>query len=277
MSSTGATTPRQTSLFVDLDVWEQVHAQVQKTDKRIELAGVLAEKDPVMVLELLRGANLMAINEGKAPLMTSKTALVRLGLEGTNELLASIKTNPRLTNESLLKHFEDVRHDCTHIGGLSGEIATVLARNLKDDAVTVGLFVNLGELIAIPFLGEKYLAAADGNSRAKILYRLEKDHSFNTEQIGLDYLKHVGMPEPIVSVIDREAKPRITARQILKAVTQVARELYFAAREDKLEKFKPGETLPLKSTLRLMQLKDIEHKNIFERVCDYVLREKVMR
>lgn len=275
MSQSG-TNYLQVQLFVDLATLEQVHTQIQQTNKRIELAGDLAEHDPVFVLELLRAANLMAVSEGKAPLTNTRTALVRLGLEGANELIGGVKGKDRIENPALLKHFEKVRKNCARIGGLAGTIAEVLAPNLKEDAIAIGSLLNIGELVAIAHLKDKYLEAAEGNARAKLLYRLEKDHNFDTEKAGVNYLKHCGLPEPIISIIDRDAKPQMPARQILKPVTATAIELYYATLDDKLDKFKPGETLPLKSTLRMMQLKEPQHKAIFEKVCDYVVKEKVL-
>jgi HD-like signal output (HDOD) protein len=276
MNQPGSNSPLVVQLFPSKEIRERVVEKIAEINKRIELAGDIAVRDPVLVLELLRASNVMAVADGKAPLTNVNTALVRLGTEGTQSFLDELAGRPALSTPELSTYFEKVRSDCSHIGGLAGNIADVLARNLRDDAVSIGDLMNIGELVCIQFLEQGYVDAADGNSRAKLLYRLEKDHGIDVEKLGVNYLKRCGMPEPVLSIIDREAKPRMPARQILKPVCATAVELYYAAIDGKLDKYRPGETLPLKSTLRMMQLKDAQHKAIFEKVSEYVIKEKLL-
>lgn len=257
------------ALYANTTALRNTRIKIAELEKRIENAGSTASRDPVLVLEIIRAANIMAVSEGKAPLTTVNTSLVRLGSKSAAELLDSLSERQSLGDDASEEAFEKVRKDCAHIGTLAGLVSEVLARNLREDAQTIGTLLMIGELVAISHLKDIYLEAAALSARSKMLYRLEKDHRCNFEDLTVSYLTKWGMPEPILSVIDRNAQPRMPARQILKPICSNACELYYAALEGKLEKFAPDQTLPLKSTMRVMQLKDAQHKAIYEKVSEY--------
>lgn len=134
--------------------------------------------------------------------------------------------------------------------------------------------MRIGDLVAILHLGAEYVALASENVRNKVLYRLEKDHNFSVESVGVEYLRRLGMPEDVLFCVDRDSQSKTkTDRNIAKGICQAAHEFVTAVETDKWNKYAPGETLPPKSAVRMLQIPTHQYENIYTKLSGMLLPE----
>ncbi|MCB0317709.1 MAG: HDOD domain-containing protein [Bdellovibrionales bacterium] len=246
---------------------------VGDTEKRQDAAAEIAQKDPVIVMELLKTANALAFTEGKPPITTPRGAIIRLGATTTIEVLDKIKGFPKLANPDLSKLLEEVRNTCVKIAETAKLISGIKAQNLVEDCYTAGLLCNVGELIAVIHLTENFLKIVQENSnRSKVLYRLEKDHSFDIEKMSSSYLKRAGIPEGILFAIDKDMQTKTPNRAIMKLIIASSIELVMAFESIRWDKIAPDKNLPPKSSLRMLSLSDSQYESLYERAGEILFK-----
>jgi hypothetical protein len=156
-------------------------------------------------------------------------------------------------------------------------LAEVAAKNLQDDCHTSGLFMFVGDLLAVAHLGQTYVKLHAANSPSGLLYKLAQEHRFDVEKMGLGYLQRQGIPDSVTFAIDREGKTRSADRAIMKPVCFASAEIIDAFDTNRWEKLAPGKQLPPKSSLRLLQLSDNQYLKIYEKASEYLFNEKMMQ
>lgn len=243
----------------------QLKTIVSDTTKRADQAAALANTDPIIVLELLRTANGMAYSEGKPPVTTAKQAIVRLGADGSVDAVESMAGGSSYS-EKTAQAFETARTRCVLLAKIAEKMSSTLLKNFVEDTFTAGIFLNIGELVTINKLQDKYVEIVEANSRTKLLYRLEKDHKINLERVAVEHLKKAGVPDLILFAIDSSMTAPQPARALMKPICASSEEFLTFYEGNRWEKIKPGETLPVKSTLRMLPITEAQYKTVYEGV-----------
>lgn len=254
----------------DKIVWDESRRLVTDKNIRVEDLAVCASQDPVIVIELLKTANAMYFSGGRPPITSTKTAIIRLGLEVVTETLENLKKRPAFENEDVAHWFEIHRSRCKRASIVSRILAESLAKILADDCQAAGLLIAVGEMVAVAHFAEHYVKLSEDLSRSGINYRLAQDFKFDVEKVGLLYLRRNGMPETLLFALDREAILKTPERAIMKPLIMSAGEMIDAFDSNRWEKLAPGKTLPSKSSLRLLQMQDSTYLKLYERASEYL-------
>ncbi|MBX7144886.1 MAG: HDOD domain-containing protein [Oligoflexia bacterium] len=260
----------------DLPVWQEARRLVTDKNIRVEDLAIVAAQDPAIVIELLRTSNAMFFSGGRSPITSVKTAIVRLGSDVVLETLDKMKERQPLENEDIKHWFDMHRNRCKRTSIVATILAEALARTLVDDCQAVGLFMFVGEMLAVLHLGETYTKLAEDLSRSGINYRLAQDHKFDVEKMGVTYLRRHGVPEALLFVLDRDARARTPDRAIMKPLCQAAAEMVDAFDNNRWEKLAPGKTLAPKSALRMLQMNEAQYLRIYERVSEYLFSLRML-
>lgn len=254
----------------DPDIWIESRRLVADKNLRVEALATCTSQDPVVVMELLRKANALYFSSGRSAISTARTAIVRLGSDVIIEILEKMKDRPPFENEEVHYWFELHRSRCRRTAIVARILAEGLARQLADDCQTASLFLHLGEMLAVAFFREEYVALTENLSRSGIIYRLAQEQKFSTEEMGVAYLRRYGIPESIIAAIDRDARSRTPERTIMKPLCSAAAEIVDAFDMNRWEKIAPGKTLPPKSSLRMLQISENQYLKIYERCAEYL-------
>ena len=256
-------------------VWREARRLVTDRAVRVEDFATCCAQDPVIGMELLRISNAMYFAGGRSPITTIKTSIVRLGHDVVLETLDKLAQRPFLENEEVHHWFEIYRNKCKRSSIVSRILAEAVARTLSDDCQSAGLFVCVGEMLAVAHFREEYVQLAEEHSRGGINYYLGHKFRFDVEQMGLKYLRKNGLPEALLFAIDREAQVRSPDRAILRPLCMAATEMLDAFDANRWEKLAPGRSLPPKSSLRLLQMNDQQYLKVYERVAEYLFSERL--
>ena len=254
----------------DPDVWIESRRLVGDKNLRVDDLATCSSQDPVVVMDLLRTANAMYFSSGKSAISTARTAIVRLGSDVIIDILEKMKTRPVFENEDVRHWFELHRSRCRRSAIVARILSEALARTLCDDCQTAALFLHVGEMLAVAYFREEYVKLAEDLSRSGIVYRLAQEQKFNTEEMGLMYLRRQGIPEVIIAAIDREARVRTPERAIMKPLCLAAAEMVEAFDMNRWEKIAPGKKLPPKSALRMLQFSENQYLKVYERCSEYL-------
>jgi len=259
----------------DIRVWAEARKLVGDREIRIEDLAICSSQDPVIVIELLRTANAMFFSGGRSPISSVKAALVRLGSDVVQETFDKLRERSLLTDEAS-RWFEIHRSRSKRTAIVARVLGEALARQLSDDCQTAGLLMHAGELLAVAHFKETYAKLAEEHQRSGVNYRLQQDHKFDVERMGLSYLKRQGVPESILFAIDRDGRSRAADRAIMKPLCQAAAELVDAFDTNRWEKVAPGRTLHPKSALRLLQMNEGQYLKIYERCSEYLFSARLL-
>lgn len=256
-------------------IWQRAKALAKDKTARVDELAVCVSQDPVLVLELLKISNALFFSPGSNPITSAKTAIVRLGSDAVIELFDKFSEREEFEDEDCSKWFEFYRAKAKRTSIVCRVLAQSLAPNLKEDCQTSGLFVSIGEMLAVSFLKEKFVDLANNKNSTTLPYHLTQHLSFDPEKIGLNYLRHNGIPENLIFPIDRDARPKQASMTIMRPLVMSARELVDAFDNDRWEKVAPGQKLSSKSNIRLLQMNDSQYMKIYERVAEYLFSEKL--
>lgn len=259
----------------DARVWGEARKLVADKSIRVEDLAVCASQDPVIVIELLRTSNAMFFAGGRSPITSVKTAIVRLGSDVVLDTLEKMRERPPFDNERVQHWFETHRSRCRRTAIVARLLGEAVARNLADDCQTAGLFVFLGEMLAVAHFGTLYANLADKSSRTAVNFRLLQDHKFDVEKMGLNYLRRAGIPEVLLFAIDRDARSRSPERAVLRPLCTSAGELVDAFDNNRWERFAPGKVIPSKSAIRMLQMNDSQYLKVYERASEYLFSAKL--
>jgi HD-like signal output (HDOD) protein len=256
-------------------IWTRAKTLARDKTARVDELAVCVSQDPVLILELLKISNALFFSPGSNPITSAKTAIVRLGSDAVIELFEKFNDREEFEDEDCNKWFEFYRAKAKRTSIVCRVLAQSLAPNLKEDCQTSGLFVAIGEMLAVAFLKEKFVDLANNKNPSTLPYHLTQRLSFDPEKIGLNYLRFNGIPENLIFPIDRDARPKQASMTIMRPLVMSARELVDAFDNDRWEKVAPGQKLSSKSNIRLLQMNDAQYMKIYERVAEYLFSEKL--
>ncbi len=257
-------------------VLQEARRLVADRTTRIEDLALCASQDPVIAMELLHVANAMFFAGGRSPISVVKTAMVRLGADVVLEVFDKIAERPQLADPNVGKWFEMHRLRGRRASIVATILAEALARPLVDEIQVAALFIFTGDMLAVAHLRERYAKLAEMSSRASLLCKLSQDLRFNVEAMGISYVKRQGIPESIVSALDRDSRPRAQDKLIMKPICFAASEFVDAFDIGRIDKFSPGKTIPPKSALRSLQFTDAQYLRIYERIAEYLYSVKMI-
>lgn len=257
-------------LPVDPVVWSEARKLVGDKKVRVEDLAACFLQDPVLIIELLKTANAIYFADGKPPITSIVTSIIRLGSQVVQELLESLKEREQYQNEDV-SHWVNIHRSRGKRTSIVARIfAEAIAKPLSDDCQAAGLLSAIGEMLAVGFFQDKYVNLAEDLSRSGLIYRLSQDYKFDTEKMGLLYLRRQGIPEMLLFALDREAQTRSPDRAIMKPLVMSASELVEAFDGNKWERLAPGKPLSSKSNIRLLQISDSQYLKVYERAGEYL-------
>jgi len=256
-------------------VWGQAIKMASNKNVRTEDLSFCVGQDPVLVLELLKTANALYFSGGRPPITAASTAIVRLGSETVIETLQGLREREHIGDATACALFEIHRNRGKRCSIIARMLAEITAKTFQDDCSTGGLFMYIGEMLAISYFGPLYVRLQESNSPSGLLYKLAHEHKFDVEKMGLGYLQRQGIPDSILFAIDREGKTRSQDRAIMKPVCFASSEVVDAFDSNRWEKLAPGRQLNPKSTLRLLQLSDNQYLKFYEKASEYLFNEKI--
>ena len=247
-------------------VWSEAVVKLGDPRAKMNAGAALVYEDPVLAIELLRTACSVLYSADKPPVTTIKGAIERLGATVTLATFEDyLKTTPEISDPGISKWVEFFRSRCVRAGKVARVLAEILASSLVDDCQLAGELMYIGDILAVLHFGKTYVEMADANNRTKVLYRLEKDHQFSVDTVGVNYLRKYGIPEIVLFALDEKATVKAPTRVIMKPILSAASELVVAFDDQKWEKYAPGTALPVKSALRILKITDLQYVNIYER------------
>lgn len=268
--------PTDLILPVDAVVWREVRRMVGDRSVKVDDVSTIASQDPILVLEVLKTANALFYSGSTQPITSVKTAIVRLGSEVSLETVENLRGRQSSYSPEVANWFEHFRKKSRRNSIIARILAETLAKNLADECQTSGLFMYIGEMLAVAHFQDEYVRLASEQSRAGMLYHLSQKLKFDVERIGLDFLRKNGLPEILIFPIDRDARPKTPDRAILRPICQSAVELLEAFDLNKWEKLAPGQKLPPKSILRSLNLNDNQYLKVYERCAEFLFSMKML-
>lgn len=273
--SRGATGPLAVQFPADPVIWNEARRLAGDKNVRVEELATAAAQDPVVVIELLRISNAMYFAGGRSAITSARTAIVRLGSDVVIGCLDEIKTRPSIVDPDVSHYLEIHRSRAKRTAIVARILAEALNRPMADDCQTAGLLTSIGEMIAVVHFEHRYVSLAEEYSRQGVLYRLVNELRFDPEKMGLEYLRKSGIPEALLFALDREARARSRERAIMKPLTMAAVEMVDSFDSNRWEKIAPGQTIPPKSNLRLLQITDAQYLRIYERSSEYLFSARL--
>ena len=274
-SLTKPTGPFSRTFFPNALVWNESIRLASNKNIRVEDLALCCSQDPVIVIELLKTANALYFSGGRPPITTATTAIIRLGSETVIEALQGLATRPPIESENVKRLFEIHRNRGKRCAIIARMLAELVAKTVQDDCHTSGLFMFVGDLLAVAHFGETYVKLHSANSPSSLLYKLAQDHKFGVEKMGLSYLQRQGIPDSVLFAIAREGKTRSQERAVMKPLCFASAEIIDAFDTNRWERIAPGKQLPLKSSLRLLGLSDSQYLKVYEKASEYLFNEKI--
>ncbi len=259
----------------DSVVWNEARRMIMDKSLRVTDFATIATQDPVLVIELLRKSNALFFAGGRSPITSVKTAIVRLGYDVVLEMLELLADRKPLEDEEARRWFEVFRNRCKRTSILAMILAESVARALSDDCQASAVLSSVGDMLAVSFFKERYVALAEEHSRSGTNYQLSHNLHFDVEEMGLRYLRKHGIPEALLFAIDREAQNRTPDRAVMRPICFGAIEMLEAFDANRWEKLAPGRTLAPKSSLRLLQMSDSQYLRVYERAAEYLFSARL--
>ena len=257
------------------EILSRVRSMVVDTKLRVDSISDIAALDLALVMGFFKVASSTHFSAGKPPVSNMKMAIERLGAESCIEVLDEISTYESPKDPSILAWLNTYRDRCRRIAEICRILAEFLATTLADDVQCSGIFVFVGDILAVMHFGLDYVKLAKDMPRSKVVYRLEKDHKFEMRKISINYLKKHGIPELVLSPLDPESQNKIASRGVLKVLVSAAEEFISGFDAEKWDKFAPGATIPPNSSIRLLKLTEQQYTNLYEKMGSYLAGEKV--
>ncbi len=255
-------------LPVDKGLCREAIRLASDKSKPIEEVAVFCAQDPAIVLEFMKVANQFQVGGDKARIVSTKSAIMRLGNQESIKLLQNLME--REDPESPEERFElkKIRYRALRIGILSQIIAEAVARPYSDECYTAGLMSPIGQLVALMHLKERYLAASLNNSNSGTLLNLLRDHRFDCAKYGDNYLRRNGLLESIINIISEDSISSVKERIVLPVIIKAAIELVEAFDLNRFERYAPGKQLQPKSAFRAFSIQPQQYSKIYERASE---------
>jgi HD-like signal output (HDOD) protein len=258
-------------------VWSEASRLARRRDLKVSDLALCALQDPVIVLELLKKANAMFFSAGRPPITNAATALTRLGSEVINEVLEELFAREPIEDLEIRKVFELHRNRCKRAGILSHMLAEVVSKQIAEECHTAGLFMFVGDMLAAQHLGTRYVKLYNSQNFVTVQCKLAQEHKFDPEKMGLSYLQKNGLPDLVVTAINRSSNTKNPERAPMRPICFAAAEIIDSFDNEKWDKLAPGRQLPPKSALRFLQISGSTYLKLYERASEYLYLEKAAR
>ncbi len=241
---------------------------------RISELTVCVAQDPVIVLEILYVVNSLTKLRLPSPVTTIQNAVVHLGSHRVINVIDDLCQRPEVDPERMFRAFEALRSQAKKTSMIARILAMATNKELADEAQVVALMANLGLMLGCLNMGSRFVDMAGNLSRAKFLYNLAVEESFDVRSVQLQYLSRFGIPEGLLSVIDPTAATNDKSRMTLKVIVDSAQEMVDADAEDKWYRFKPGSLSSTNSTVGLLEMSEQQYRKVYDRCSQYFIVSK---
>ncbi len=258
-------------------VWSEASRLARRRDLKVSDLSLCALQDPVIVLELLKKANAMFFSAGRPPITNAATALTRLGSEVICEVLDELFAREPIEDLDIRRIFELHRNRCKRAGILSHMLAEVVSKPIAEECHTAGLFMFTGDMLAVQHLGTRYVKLYNSQNFVTVQCKLAQEHKFDPEKMGLTYLQKNGLPDLVVTAINRSSNTKNPERAPMRPICFAAAEMIDSFDNEKWDKLAPGRQLPPKSALRFLQISGSTYLKLYERASEYLYLEKAAR
>ena len=266
-----------TVIPVSTDVLQESIRLVGDSNTRIENLAICISQDPSLVIEILKNANTSFFSGGKSSTISVKTALTRLGGDTITQILNSLQERNEPQNEEVLKYLNEYRDKCKRASIIARMFSESINKMIEEECLASGLFLYLGYILAILNLQEEFVTLAKNNSQATLKFKLSKDFNIDVEQASIDYLIKQGMPEIIISGLDRDTQVKNDKnKSLLKSIVWSAFEFIEFFDSNKWEKLAPGQILSPKSPIRALPLNETQYRKIYERAAGYFISNQLL-
>lgn len=273
---TGSVPPKKLSALYEIklppkpEVMRSIRAMLPDPKLRVTSCADAMCEDPALILPFLKVAGSMQYSAGKPPVTTMKEALDRLGAQAAIATLDELQDIQPAPSGRVTYWAEYYRERCVRAGAVARILASKLAPGESEDCLVAGNLLFIGDFISVLFFGDVYAKLADELPRTKLLYKLEKDHQFDVETNGVNYLRKYGLPEPVLFLVDEKAQTKLPARAALRPLIASAKEFVIAYDQDKWDKYAPGQTIPPKSPIRLLNLTPQSYTATYGELTEYL-------
>jgi hypothetical protein len=206
-------------------VWRTARKLISAKNFRVSDFAVCAIQDPVLVIEILKKANMVSTS-GATTVSSLQSAITCLGSIYTQEILNELIDRPPYEDDDVRKTFEKFRNNGRRAAIVARIIAEVLAQNYSDECQTAAVLTPIGNMLALDIFNSEYINIfneANGNF-SKINYQLVKRFSFDVEAVRNTYLQTNGVPARITSILDRE-QPLQENRFVIRLICLAAVEM----------------------------------------------------
>lgn len=262
--------PVRVTLPPEKEVIKQVQQLLGNKKVSIESLTETIALDPVIVIELLRVANSVTNSAARTQVIAISNAIISLGMVQVGQVLDQLLTREKLSSSELNTALEEQRTHCVEIARVARTIARAISPSVANTAYTTGLLVHIGDMLVISELRGKYLEIAKSQGkRSKINYRLMQDFEYDVEANGIEFLQQTGVPEKIVSSINRNAVPQSAESAEVRTICFSAIEMIEAFESGRWERLAPGQKIPSSSSIRMLQLTDQKYAELYEKVSAY--------
>jgi len=245
------------------EILSEARARASDRNSSLQPLTNLVVQDPVTTLEFLRIANAMFFAQDRPAILTVKNAIVRLGSENLVELFDRLQNRPQFLNSACRDIFELLREQAQRVSIVARLIASSTYREIAEVVQTIGLMTNMGHMIACCYFENRYAALAEQLPRATVVYRLAHEFSFDVRSMQLAYLRMHGLPQALFYALDRELVCKTPGQATMRFIVECAQELVDAYGTPKWEKYSSRDTLPSKSSFRLLKISDFLYREVF--------------
>jgi HD-like signal output (HDOD) protein len=258
-------------------VWSEASRLAVRKDVKVSDIALCALQDPAIILELLKRANALYFSAGRPPITNAETAITRLGSDVVAEILAQLFEREPIEDLEVRKIFEFHRNRCKRAGILAHMLAEVISKTLAEECHTAGLFLFVGDMLAVQHLGKPYVDLYNSQNFISVQCKLTQDHKFDPEKMGLNYLQKNGVPDLVLTAINRNTANKNPERAVMKPICFAAAEMVDHFDNNKWDKLAPGKQLPPKSALRFLQIHGGTYIRLFERATEYLYLDKAQQ
>jgi HD-like signal output (HDOD) protein len=254
-----------TALPADPDILRALKEELASSTPIPDTVTRLILRDPAIAIPLAQCIYSVQQGINDPPSLTNPWQMVvRLGMERTRQLLDTVGARP-LPPTPLRPCLIEQRERAVRIAQFCRSVVRTVNPSWTDTGELVGLFGGIGNMLALLTLRDRFIdLIAETPNYAKATYRLLKEYNFNSERITADFLRLNGIPDRLVTLTEREGRAPGQSNQVeLKTSFLAALELSNAFEEGRQALYTPGKTLPVMSSLRLLQLKDPVYAKLY--------------
>ncbi len=234
---------------------------------RVEVLNEQVLLDPVITLEVLRIANGLKNIAGGKLVLSTKAALLALGLSRVREISRDLLDNCPRFNEDEEFWIKVIKQKAKQTGVVAGIIAGYVDPKFIPESHSLGLMSSFGDLIAIKQVGKGFIMMLEeGLRRSKVKYRLSQQFRFQVDLEGVEYLKQSAVPAVVTNVLDLDNTNLSPDENRYRAICFSAIEFVEAHLEERFERLSPEHSIPPKSFRRMLQLPEDRYKALYEEI-----------